>query len=298
MISPPFLSNGDTIAIVATARKVTPDEMLPAKEFLEKSGFRVVFGKNLYEVENQFAGSDDKRAEDLQWAFNQPEIKAILIARGGYGTMRILDLVDFSPLKKNPKWICGFSDVTALHVHVNAHLNLATLHCVMPINFVKNAEACESLVNALQGKLNQYKWEGSELDRSGRAEGILVGGNLSLLYALKGTSADINTDGKILFIEDLDEYLYHIDRMMMSLRMAGKLKNLKGLIVGGLSDMKDNAVPFGKTAMEIVLGAVKDYSFPVSFNFPAGHIDRNLALYLGRKVEFSTDKHFGNLVFK
>ena len=268
---PPSLKDGDVIAIVATARKVTPEEMFPAIEFLKENGFRVLCGKNLYEVENQFAGSDKQRAEDLQWAINQPEIKAILIARGGYGTMRVLDLVDFSPLKKNPKWICGFSDVTALHLHVQSHLNLTTLHCVMPINFGKNREAFESLVNALRGNVQRYVWEGSEFDRSGSTDGILVGGNLSLLYALTGTASDITTDEKILFIEDLDEYLYHLDRMMMSLRMAGKLKNLKGLVIGGLSDMKDNVVPYGKTATEIILDAVKDYSFPVCFNFPAGH---------------------------
>jgi muramoyltetrapeptide carboxypeptidase len=298
MISSSFLSTGDTISIVATARKVTSDEMRPAISFLEESGFRVVCGKNLYEAHRQFAGTDEQRAEDLQWAINQPEIKAILIARGGYGTMRILDLVDFSPLKTNPKWICGYSDVTALHQHVQTFLNLTTIHCTMPINFEKNIEARESLVHALQGKLHQYVWESDTMNRSGKAEGILVGGNLSLLYALTGTASDLNTEGKILFIEDLDEYLYHVDRMMMSLRMAGKLKNLKGLIVGGLSEMKDNAIPFGKTAAEIVLDAVKDYSFPVSFCFPAGHIERNLALYLGRKVEFSTGSQGSQLIFK
>jgi muramoyltetrapeptide carboxypeptidase len=216
--------------------------------------------------------------------FDDTSVKAVISARGGYGTIRIIDKIDFTTFKKHPKWMIGYSDITVLHSHIY-NLGFETLHATMPINFAVNAEATETLRKALFGEKLSYEAEKHSLNRTGIAEAELVGGNLSLLYALTGSASDLDTKGKILFIEDLDEYLYHIDRMMMNLKRSGKLENLVGLIVGGMTDMKDNAVSFGKTAEEIILDAVKEYDYPVCFNFPAGHIDRNLVLIIGRKVK-------------
>jgi muramoyltetrapeptide carboxypeptidase len=245
-----------------------------------------VLGKNLFESSNQYAGTDTQRTEDLQWALNDKTIKAIIIARGGYGSVRTIEQIDFTEFKKHPKWMVGYSDVTVLHNAIHK-IGVATLHATMPLNFTKNEEATKSMVDALFGKLIQVETEENYSNISGTAKGQLVGGNLSLIYSLSGTPFDIDTTNKILFIEDLDEYLYHIDRMMMQLKLSGKLKKLKGLIVGGMTDMKDNAIPFGKFPEDIILDAVKEYNYPVCFDFPAGHIDRNLAMYFGREVELT-----------
>ena len=286
MILPSYLKKGDTVAIIATARKVSKEEIQPAVTFFESYGLCVVLGKNLFESSNQYAGTDVERAEDLQWALNDKSIKAIIIARGGYGTVRLMEHVDFTEFKRNPKWVVGYSDVTVLHSAIH-NIGVATLHATMPLNFSKNQDATRSLIKALLGKLTDIETEENYSNIAGTVQGQLVGGNLSLLYALSGTPFDIDTRDKILFIEDLDEYLYHLDRMMMQLKLSGKLSCLKGLIVGGITDMKDNAIPFGKFPEEIILDAVKDYDYPVCFDFPAGHIDRNLAMYFGREVELN-----------
>ena len=290
-IIPDYLSKGDKIVIVATARKISKGEVEAATEILLAEGFNVTYGKHLFEEANQFAGSDTARAEDLQAALDDESVKAIVVARGGYGTLRIIDQIDFSQFKKSPKWICGYSDVTVLHSHIHTNYNVATIHGTMPINFLKNEEATSSLIHALKGnypgvsdKRNFYV---QTPNRVGEAQGVLVGGNLSLLYALNGSITDLDTNGKILFIEDLDEYLYHVDRMMLCLKRAGKLSGLKGLIVGGMTEMKDNAIPFGKTAEEIIMDAVAEYNYPVAFEFSSGHIDRNLAVYLGGEVRLN-----------
>lgn len=284
LIQPPYLKKGDTIGIIACARKISREEMDPVIEILKGWGLKVELGKNLFNGDCQFSGTDAERAEDLQTMLNDASIKAVISARGGYGTMRIIDKIDFTAFQKNPKWLVGYSDITVLHSHIHT-LGIETLHATMPINFHKDAEALETLRKALFGEKIKYEISSHPLNRIGIAEGELVGGNLSLLYALAGSVSDIDTTGKILFIEDLDEYLYHIDRMMMNLKRSGKLSHLAGLVVGGMSDMKDNAIPFGKTAEEIILDAVKEYNYPVCFHFPAGHIDKNLALYLGRKAK-------------
>lgn len=282
MTIPAYLNSGDSVAIIATARKISPEEIQPAVALLQNYGLNVLLGPNLFAAEHQFAGNDEQRTQDLQWALNHKEIKAIIIARGGYGTVRLVNHIDFREFKNHPKWLVGYSDVTVLH-HAIHRQDIATLHATMPINFHKNEEATSSLMSALFGKHKIVQAEHHPLNRSGKAKAPIVGGNLSLLYALNGTKYDIDTREKILFIEDLDEYLYHIDRMMMQLKLSGKLQYLEGLIVGGMSDMKDNTIPFGKTAEEIVYDAVKEYDFPVCFNFPAGHIDRNIALFLGEE---------------
>jgi len=294
MIVPPYLKAGDPIAIIASARKVSKEELAPARAMLESYGLRVVYGPHLFEADHQLAGSDAQRAADLQWAVSDPEIKAVLFARGGYGTVRIIDLVDLSPLLKHPKWFAGYSDITLLHSELNT-LGIASLHSTMAFSFDKHEEATHSLKQLLFGEPLSYRFEPHALNRTGTGSAELVGGNLSILYAMAGTHSDLNTEGKILFLEDLDEYLYHIDRMMMQLKRSGKLSGLKGLVVGGMSDMKDNAIPFGKTAEEIIREAVNGYDYPVCFNFPAGHIPRNLALYLGRRVSIDVSANNSQL---
>jgi muramoyltetrapeptide carboxypeptidase len=284
MITPPYLKKGDKIGIAATARKVSMDELEPAITAFKNWGLEVVLGKNLFQSQDQFAGTDQERAEDLQIMLDDPSINAIIGARGGYGTLRIIDQLDFDLFRKDPKWIIGFSDLTVLHSHIH-NLNIETLHAKMLINFTKDGTSSQTLKMALFGELKQHEIPTHTLNRKGTAQGQLIGGNLSLLYALTGSVSDLDTRGKILFIEDLDEYLYHIDRMMMNLKRSGKLNALAGLVVGGMSDMKDNKIPFGKNAEEIILDAVREFDYPVCFQFPAGHVDTNLALYLGRTTQ-------------
>lgn len=289
MLAPPFLKNGDTIGLVSTARKTAKEELEPAIQCLSNQGYKIVLAPNLFEEYHQFAGTDEQRTSDFQWLIHNPEIKAILCVRGGYGTVRIIDNIDFSPLLTHPKWICGYSDVTVLHSHLN-NFGVQTLHCTMPVNFPSDGslnDSVKSMLNFLEGKPQPYSIKNHALNRIGETNGELVGGNLSILYSLQGSESEINTDGKILFIEDLDEYLYHIDRMMMNLKRSGKLSKLAGLIVGGMSEMHDNTVLFGKTGEEIILEAVNEYNYPVSFGFKSGHIDPNMALLLGCNVSLS-----------
>jgi len=284
--TPSYLKKGDTILIIATARARNKEQIQPAIEILKSWGLKVETGKNIFKKHHQFAGTDKERSHDLQWAIDHKTAKAILIAGGGYGTLRIMDKVNFKNLKKNPKWIAGYSDTTVIQNRVK-NLKIACIHSTMAFQFEKNKEATLSLKTLLFGEKISYAIPKNKLNRKGTVEGEIVGGNLSLLYALSGSVDDISTKNKILFIEDLDEQLYHIDRMMLQLKRSGKLSGLKGLIVGGMSDMKDNAVPFGKIAEEIILDAVKEYKYPVCFNFPAGHIEKNMALYFGKKARLS-----------
>ena len=308
-VLPKFLKKGDKVAIVATARKVSPEEIQPSVDLFTSWGLQVVVNQELYAQENQFAGSDEHRAKILQQALDDAEIKAIVCARGGYGTVRIIDKLDFSKFKNNPKWIVGYSDVTVLHSHIHNNFGIATLHATMPLNITQDAvftqyPSTETLRAALFGELKNYddtqlQSDKSFMNREGSAEGELVGGNLSMLYSLCGSKSDICTDGKILFIEDLDEYLYHIDRMMQNLKRTGKFEKLKGLIVGAMSDMHDNAIPFGKTAEEIVIDTVKDYDFPVIFCKDFGHVGtQNQALYFGRKAKLCVKANKNQLMFE
>lgn len=281
---PPYLIKGDTVLVIATARARNQEAIQPALTILKSWGLKVETGKNIFKKHHQFAGTDEERCEDLQWAVDHKTAKAVLIAGGGYGTLRIIDDVDFKTLKKHPKWFIGYSDTTVLHSRLNL-LKIAAIHATMAFQFTKDQESTQSLKNLLFGKKTSYKIPGHPLNRKGIAEAEVVGGNLSLLYALSGSVDDLKTANKILFIEDLDEQLYHVDRMVIQLKRSGKLKGLKGLIVGGMSEMKDNAIPFGKNAEEIIFDAVKEYNYPVCFNFPAGHIQKNMALYLGKKAK-------------
>jgi muramoyltetrapeptide carboxypeptidase len=296
-ISPPYLKKGDTILIIATARARAKETLEPAIAILKSWGLKVQTGPNAFKIHHQFAGTDQQRASDLKWAIEHKTAKAILISGGGYGTMRVIDQVNFKPLLKNPKWFIGYSDTTVIHNRLY-HLKMTAIHGTMAFQFAKDKEATDSIKHLLFGEEVNYNIPKHKLNRVGMAEGEIVGGNLSLLYALSGSVDDVSGKNKILFIEDLDEQLYHVDRMMLQLKRSGKLKHLKGLIVGGMSDMKDNAVPFGKTAEEIVMDAVKDYNYPVCFNFPAGHIEKNMALYLGKKAKLEVAKNKVSLIYK
>ena len=287
MHQPPYLKLNDSVAIVATARKISLEEIKPAIKLLENWGLNVVIGNTIGLEENQFAGNDEVRTTDFQKMLDDKNIRAIWCARGGYGTVRIIDELNFSSFKKHPKWIIGYSDITVLHSHIH-NLGFETLHASMPVNISKNTEATlVSLKNSLFGNTLKYKITSSKLNRIGTSDGNLVGGNLSILYSLLGSKTSIKTTNKILFIEDLDEYLYHIDRMLINLKRNGYFDNLKGLIIGGLTQMRDNEIPYGKTAEEIILEHTKDYNFPIVFNFPVGHLDDNRSLILGRKVELN-----------
>jgi len=299
MITPEFLQKGDTVAIVSTARKVSKEELKPGLDLLEKWGLKVILGKTIEAEQNQFAGDDALRTTDFQAMLDNPNVKAIWCARGGYGTVRMVDGLDFSKFKQNPKWIIGYSDITVLHSHLH-NLGVETLHAQMPLDIEnKTEETATSIKRVLFGEPYKISFTSEEkkLTRTGKATGQLVGGNLSVLYSILGSISSANTDGKILFIEDLDEYLYHIDRMMQNLKRSGFLKNLSGLIVGGMSDMNDNTIPFGKTASEIITEAVSEYNFPVCFNAPAGHIKDNRALIMGRNVTLEVTEKEAKLIF-
>ena len=300
LITPPILIEGDTIGIVAPARKVSKEEIGHAIRLFERWGLNVVLGKNLFGSFNQFSGTDMDRAQDFEAMIEDPNIKAIVCARGGYGTIRILDHINLRALQRNPKWVVGYSDATVMHGILNSWYMMETIHGTMPINFPPDGTenlSTQTLRKALFGENPIYNAPQNSLNRLGCAEGILCGGNLSILYSLSGTDADITTDGKILFIEDLDEYLYHIDRMMMNLKRSGKFNNLMAMVVGGMTDMNDNTIPFGLDALQIIRNAVDEFDFPVCFNFPAGHQSDNVALIMGRRVTLNVSEQGSCLNF-
>ncbi|MDO1449962.1 LD-carboxypeptidase [Rhodocytophaga aerolata] len=281
--SPVFLQKGQTVGLIAPAGKVPVNDIEKAIAVIESWEVKVKKGKYLYEQNFQFAGTDEQRLADFQQMLDDPGIAAILCARGGYGTTRIIDRIDLTKYLHAPKWIAGYSDITALHCHLHAR-NIQSIHAIMPLTFAKDdtAESVESLRKVLFGESIVYESASHEFNRPGKATGPIVGGNLALLASICGTASDIDTAGKILFIEDISEYFYNIDRMMIQLKRTGKLDKLSGLIIGHFTDSKDNETPFGKNAYEIVLDAVKEYSYPLCFGFPIGHEPRNFAIPCGR----------------
>ena len=299
MTNPLFLSKGSTVAIIATARKITREELEPAIALLKNWGLNYILGKSIDAVSNQFAGSDEVRAADLQQQLDNPDVSAIWCARGGYGTARMVDLLDFSNFKKHPKWLVGYSDVTVLHTHINA-LGINTIHGQMCLEIEKRSNASrETLRELLFGNFNALSIANDALyHREGEANGRLLGGNLSVLMSILGSVSEVALKGAILFIEDLDEMLYHIDRIMQTLKRAGYLKNIAGLIVGGMSNMRDNIIPFGKTAIEIIAESVSEYNYPVCFNLPAGHMEDNRALVLGAEVELKVESKESTLFYR
>ena len=280
----PFLKQGSKVGIVAPARKVTPEEMEFAIAWLKDKGFVPVYDKRLFAEHYIFAGNDDFRATVIQQYLDDESIDAIWLARGGYGSIRIIDKLDFTHFLQHPKWLIGFSDTTVLHGKLN-RLGCPSLHASMPYCFDnKTVEAQQSLFDVLMGKPLKYEFPAHPLNRKGEVEGEIVGGNLSVLYGMIGSNSFPETDGKILFIEEVDEYIYHIDRMMHALKRAGKLENLKALVVGGLTQIHDNPDPFGQSVEEVIAEAVKDYDYPLCFGFPAGHFSDNRAIVLGEKI--------------
>jgi muramoyltetrapeptide carboxypeptidase len=299
MPQPVYLKKGDKISILSTARKISSAEIAMAIELAESWGLEVVIGKTINSEFNQFAGDDNLRLNDFQNALNDDSIKAIWCARGGYGTVRIIDEIDFRKFQKKPKWICGFSDVTVLHSHINNMFNVPTLHTFMPLNVNnenKMSEAAESMHKSLFGKKNVYEFATHPLNRLGKIQSTVVGGNLSILYSLAASQSDIDTTGKILLLEDLDEYLYHIDRMLLQLKRSGKLESLAGIIIGGMTEMNDNQIPFGKSVEEIIKEHVVEFDFPVCFNFPVGHQADNRAVKLG--MEANLEVTIDRVMFK
>jgi len=297
MITPTYLQKGDTVAIVSTARKNIDDNLKPTIDLLEGWGLTVKLGKTIGLDYYQLAGTDEQRTADFQEQMDNPNIKAIWCVRGGYGTVKIIDKLDFTKFKQNPKWIIGFSDVTVLHGHLN-RMGIESLHATMPVAIPRATdEAKNSLCAALFGEKLQYTLECDALNHNGKTKGELVGGNLSILYSLLGSESAIDCADKILFIEDLDEYLYHIDRMMYNLKRNGYFENVKGIIVGSMADMHDNEIPFGQNEVQIITAIAKEYNIPIVFEFPAGHQKDNRTLILGKQVDFEVNEKEVKLQF-
>lgn len=297
MKRPDKLQRGDLVAIVATANKVEPSAIKFGVGLLKTWGLKVRIGKSISLKHYQFAGTDQERAADLQEQLDDPKVRAVWCARGGYGTVRILDLLDFTVFKKQPKWIIGYSDITALHAHLST-VNIASIHAEMPALIEdKTPETAALLRDALFGGKLNYSWNNNRFNCPGEAGGELVGGNLSVLYSLLGSPSSLELTGKILFLEELGEYLYHIDRMLQNLKRNNWFTQISGLVVGGLTEMNDNTTAFGQTAEEIIRETVKEYDFPVGFAFPAGHTPKNYPLILGESVHLSVNNTGGQLWF-
>ena len=289
MRTPPYLKKGDTVAITCPAKKL-PVPIEDAVRLLESWGLNVVLGETVHASWNQFAGTDKLRAADFQRFLDDHSVKAIFAARGGYGTIRIIDAIDFTEFEANPKWIIGFSDITILHSHIHTVYNTQSIHGQMPLTIPDGSRlSLETLRKALFNEPYEIEFESIVENRTGEGSGILTGGNLTLLQMMSGSVSEQDYKDKILFLEDVGEYLYSIDRMIISFKRAGILVGLKGLIVGGFTDLKDNDIPFGQTVEQIIMSHVEEYNYPVCFNFPAGHIEDNRALILGREVTFAVN---------
>jgi muramoyltetrapeptide carboxypeptidase len=302
LITPPSLQKGDTIAIVAPAgilknRKAVIDK---AKKLARSWGLNVVYGKHMFNQAHHFAGTDNERCQDFQDALDNSNIKAIWSARGGYGSVRILDKLDFTKFKENPKWVIGYSDITAFHNHIH-NLGVETIHGIMGTSMQDKpeviAKSVESLRKALFGEYLSYEVPFSEYNRVGKVEGELVGGNIAILTSMLGSDSQISTDGKILFIEEIGEYKYSIDRMLQSLKRAGYFRNLKGIIVGDMTKVKKNSTPWGSSVEQLILDVVPN-DLPILFNFPAGHEPDNRALIMGRAVEVNIQEEMSTINFK
>jgi muramoyltetrapeptide carboxypeptidase len=295
IIIPPYLKKGDTIGLVCPAGYMPKEKMKKCIQVLQRDwGFTVKEGKTLGSGDNYFSGTDDERLADLQEMLDDPTVKAVLCARGGYGVGRIIDRIDFKHFRKHPKWLIGFSDITVLHAHIHTCYHIASLHAPMAGAFQNGGdknEFVQSLRNALTGKKAQYDSSVHPFNHPGKTRGVLVGGNLALISHLVGTPSDINTKGKILFLEDVGEQLYNIDRMFHQLKRSGKLDKLAGLVIGGFTDCKDTDRPFGKTAYEIIHDLVKEYTYPVCYGFPVSHEKENYALKVGGTYTLSVNRN-------
>ena len=299
MIRPPFLKQGSVIGITCPSGYVSQERVAYAIKTIERWGFRLKLGKTIGTEHYYFSGTDEQRLSDLQSMMNDEEVDAILMGRGGYGMSRIIDAIDFTAFVKKPKWICGFSDITVLHNHIHANYGIATLHTPMCGAFkqeTENEPYLRTICEALTGETLSYQVPPSPYNKYGETNGILTGGNLAILAHLTGSVSEADTSGKILFIEDIAEYLYNIDRMMLNLKRAGKLKNLKALVVGGFTDLQDTERPFGQKVEELICDKVKEYDYPVCFNFPCGHQEVNYTLKLGIDHTLVVDANGGLLI--
>ncbi len=298
MIKPDFLKKGDKAIIVSPAGVISNEKIEAGVDILKSWGLKVAVGKNALAKNNVFAGTDKQRLQDFQNALDDDNIKLILCSRGGYGTNRIIEKLDFTKFIKNPKWIVGYSDITILHSHINKNYKVETIHGLMATNMLDIDEDdvyLNSLYYNLFGRKIEYQIPSNKFNKLGKAKAEIVGGNLAILTSLIGTKSDINTKGKILIIEDVGEYLYKIDRMIISLKQTGKLEYLKGLVVGSFSSIKDSDPSFGKNVTEIILEHTAEYNYPVCFDFPFGHEPKNYAIVLGRKTELNISKSNVNL---
>ena len=296
---PPYLRPGSLVGITCPSGFVSKERVAYACEVLQLWGFRVKMGATVGSEFNYFSADDEGRLRDLQMMLDDPEVEAILMGRGGYGLSRIIDQIDFSCFRQQPKWICGFSDITVLHSHIAASFGIPTLHSPMGAAFkpeTTNADHIKNFYAALTGESMFYHAPPSPFNREGQAEGVLTGGNLAILAHLVGSVSDVDTRGKLLFIEDIGEHLYKIDRMMLTLKRAGKLDGLRGLLIGGFTEVEDTDRPFGQTVEEIIFDKVKEYDYPVSFNLPAGHIEENYTLALGMMHKLQVTEKEGRLV--
>lgn len=293
MILPPYLKQEDCIALTATARSITKEQVAPAVKFMENKGLKVLVDEDLFRVNNQFGGTDIERAEFFNKLLSNPEVKALWNVRGGYGTGRMIDGIDFKLLQQQPKWLVGFSDYTVIQCHVQKHLQMATIHGTMPIfmwdktgtDLQEVESAMESLYLTLIGKAPEYNLAGP-IYNDQSFEGEIIGGNLSVLLSIMGTASEPNLDGKILFLEDLDEYLYHIDRMFQTLQRSGKLAKLKAILIGSFIQIHDHQVPFGHTVEDIILHHCKNYGYPIVFGVNTGHHLQNMAIPFGVNAKF------------
>ena len=298
---PPYLQKGDTIAIAAPARSISMEQMQKGIDYIESKGFKIYLHPLIFEIENQMAGNEAIRAELFNELLRNTEIKAIWCARGGYGSAQMIDLIDFNLLAQNPKWICGFSDVTVLLNHIISNCNMACLHSSMPIfmnekeglEYIEVCNAYDSMLAFLEGNSYGFDFTKNEKINNTDFEGLVIGGNLSVLMSIIGSKSETNWKDKILFIEDLDEYYYHIDRMMLALKRSGKLSHIKALLVGSFISMHDHTIPFGSNVKQIVTNYCKDYNYPVIFDINVGHHLQNLALPFGINAKYTN----GNLTF-
>lgn len=281
---PPYLKKGDTIGLVCPAGYMPFERVKTCIDVLQQWGYKVVVGKTVGRQFHYFAGTDEERLNDLQDMLDNKDINAILCARGGYGTSRIIDYLDFKKFKRNPKWVIGFSDITVLHAYFNQQLKIASLHAPMAGAFDEDGyknEYVQSLQKALKGNLSDYPGVIHPFNKTGEATGELVGGNLSLIVHLLGSPISFNTQRKILFLEDVGEYVYSIDRMFIQLKRAGILENLAGLIIGGFTEMKDTTIPYGEEVYDVINYHLDEYRYPVCFDFPVSHATNNYALKEG-----------------
>lgn len=300
---PPYLKAGDTVAIVAPSGVLNNRtiEVERAIALLKSWNLNVVVGKHVFKGDNHFAGTDSERCEDFQNALDDPKIKAIWCARGGYGTVRILDKLDYSKFKEQPKWLIGYSDITALHNQVH-NVGFESIHAIMCTSLIDKESELEhsiaTMKKAIFGEALNYTLKGSKYNKAGTVTAPLVGGNLTMLHTMLGSETSIDTAGKILFIEEIGEYKYHIDRMLQSLKRAGHFSNCKGVIVGDMTKIRKNTTPWGTSIEQLILDALADYDFPIAFNMPAGHENDNRAMILGRTVELKVSESKTELSFK